>query len=91
MRLVSVVNKSTDPDFSWNWVNQGIWATVESNFAIISGMKLRNFELCSPSNSPSLSSDAATGMGQSSQASSAREQISKPYITSVDHWLAQEA
>ncbi|TVY93984.1 Satratoxin biosynthesis SC1 cluster protein, partial [Lachnellula willkommii] len=36
MRLVSVSEESTDPDFSWNWVNQGIWAVVESNFAIIS-------------------------------------------------------
>ncbi|PQE20869.1 integral membrane protein [Rutstroemia sp. NJR-2017a BBW] len=36
LRLVSVSRESTQGDFSWNWVDQGIWAVVESNFAIVS-------------------------------------------------------
>lgn len=38
MRLVSVVTQGTDADVSWNWVNQAIWATVEADLAIVSGM-----------------------------------------------------
>ncbi|KAJ6015163.1 hypothetical protein N7540_009754 [Penicillium herquei] len=36
MRLVAVLNQSTDADVSWNWVNQAIWATVEADLAIVS-------------------------------------------------------
>ncbi|KAF7857866.1 uncharacterized protein EAF02_011233 [Botrytis sinoallii] len=36
MRLISVWQQNSVSDFSWNWVNQGIWAVVESNFAIVS-------------------------------------------------------
>lgn len=37
MRLISVVHQNQGPDASWHWVNQGIWAVIESNLAIISG------------------------------------------------------
>lgn len=37
MRLVAVITQKDDVDISWNIVNQSIWATVEANFAIISG------------------------------------------------------
>ncbi|KAI2777041.1 integral membrane protein [Daldinia loculata] len=37
MRLVAVIIQKDDADISWNIVNQSIWATVEANFAIISG------------------------------------------------------
>ncbi|KAF7912264.1 uncharacterized protein EAF01_001285 [Botrytis porri] len=36
MRLISVWQQNSVSDFSWNWVDQGIWAVVESNFAIVS-------------------------------------------------------
>ncbi|KAF2726503.1 hypothetical protein EJ04DRAFT_453232 [Polyplosphaeria fusca] len=36
LRLISVVRQDQGPDASWNWVDQGIWAVIESNFAIIS-------------------------------------------------------
>ncbi|KAI1370590.1 hypothetical protein F4677DRAFT_465074 [Hypoxylon crocopeplum] len=36
MRLVAVVTEGTDADITWNLVNQGIWAVVEADFAIIS-------------------------------------------------------
>jgi hypothetical protein len=35
LRLVSVLTESTDPDVTWNFVNQGVWALVESDFAMI--------------------------------------------------------
>jgi hypothetical protein len=38
MRLIAVVTEKTDSDVTWNLVNQGIWAVVEADFAIISGM-----------------------------------------------------
>lgn len=37
MRLIAVVTERTDSDVTWNLVNQGIWAVVEADFAIISG------------------------------------------------------
>lgn len=37
MRLIAVVTEKTDADVTWNLVNQGIWAVVEADFAIISG------------------------------------------------------
>ncbi|KAH8892200.1 hypothetical protein GQ53DRAFT_647468 [Thozetella sp. PMI_491] len=36
MRLIAVVTEKTDVDMTWNLTNQGIWAVVEANFAIIS-------------------------------------------------------
>lgn len=38
MRLVAVTTQKTDADVSWNIINQGIWAVVEADFAIISGI-----------------------------------------------------
>jgi hypothetical protein len=37
MRLVAVVTEKTDADISWNLINQGTWAVVEADFAVISG------------------------------------------------------
>ncbi|KAI1099134.1 hypothetical protein F4804DRAFT_349604 [Jackrogersella minutella] len=36
MRLIAVVTEGTDADVTWNLINQGIWAVVEADFAIIS-------------------------------------------------------
>ncbi|KAK8025419.1 hypothetical protein PG990_003242 [Apiospora arundinis] len=36
MRLVAVTTQKNDADVSWNIINQGIWAVVEADFAIIS-------------------------------------------------------
>ncbi|KAL2021314.1 hypothetical protein VTK56DRAFT_7285 [Thermocarpiscus australiensis] len=36
MRLVAVVTEKTDADISWNMINQGTWAVVEADFAVIS-------------------------------------------------------
>lgn len=47
MRLVAVVKQPTTADMTWNVIDQAIWATVEADFAIISGK---------PIQSPSLSS-----------------------------------
>ena len=37
MRLVAVVTEDTTSDMTWNLVDQGIWAKMEADFAIISG------------------------------------------------------
>lgn len=40
MRLIAVVTQKSDPDMTWNLINQATWAVVEVNFAIISGMSI---------------------------------------------------
>lgn len=42
MRLVAVVKQPTTADMTWNVIDQAIWATVEADFAIISGKPNRN-------------------------------------------------
>jgi hypothetical protein len=38
MRLLAVVNEDLEVDPTWNLVDQGIWAKMEADFAIISGI-----------------------------------------------------
>ncbi|KAJ8108896.1 hypothetical protein ONZ43_g6288 [Nemania bipapillata] len=40
LRLVAVVTQPDNEDLTWNIINQSIWATVEANLAIISGMPI---------------------------------------------------
>lgn len=42
MRLIAVVTQKSDPDMTWNLINQATWAMVEVNFAVISGMSSLN-------------------------------------------------
>ncbi|KAF2677641.1 hypothetical protein K458DRAFT_491699 [Lentithecium fluviatile CBS 122367] len=35
MRLISVIRQDQGPDPMWHWVDQGLWAITEGNFAII--------------------------------------------------------
>lgn len=68
MRLIAVMSEKTDADITWNYVNQGIWAVVEADVAIISGMyvarsnKQHDFTKLMQSYSRSMPPNAATSL-----------------------------